>query len=167
MIFLIWHLGSFAFDSYLRPFQLDWIISLGYFEGFGSMLPSKPFFSKRKKILQLLSENICLPKIKKVKESIQVAFFRIFQIDERLEWGWAFSSFLKKGLQAERTTLWALMLWSSHARVISVKSLPFLRSSKATWARSWNSVHSTQSFPPVMIAVAVPSTNGWMRTKQI
>ena len=59
---------------------------------------------------------------------------------------------MKKGLQAERTTL---RLRSSQARVTSVKSVSLLNSAKDPCTSSWKSFHFRQSFSSAMVEICL------------
>ena len=50
------------------------------------------------------------------------------------------SRFSNQGVQAERITLWAFILWSSHARVTSVMSVSSLSSWMDAFKISWKSI---------------------------
>ena len=60
--------------------------------------------------------------------------------------GWVLSIVLKNGIHVKRITLWALILWSSHARVTSVKSSSVLSSPKDSLVLSWKSSYLRHGF---------------------
>ena len=82
-----------------------------------------------------------------MKSTIAIRLTNFVRLRYTNGWGcvWVFKSLLKKGLHAERMTLCAWTLWSSQAKVTSMKSLSFFRSLKDVWAMSWKSFHRKHS----------------------